>query len=197
MRLSPSTAGRTRAEEGSPFRIQAHPDGGAYLLFTVVIAALAATSAGLAFGLSAPELGLGTVQFALLGGARSRVLRDADADGLVKTTATGAFVAVLTLTTPVARAREKPASRPRLSSIQHPFPPIPLSLLQSFLTELLLLLDCKLRWPFMGRLGPVEPFQAAGASVAPESAASAQNHGSFLSCRPPSLDSSTSVSWDP
>ena len=42
---------------------------GAYLLFTLVITALAATSAGLAFGLPAPELGFSTLSFAMFGGA--------------------------------------------------------------------------------------------------------------------------------
>ena len=74
---------------------------GAYLLFTVVITALAATSAGLAFGLSAPELGLRPLQLALVGGGITAVLvlyEMLTRDSLVKTTATGAFLVTLITT---------------------------------------------------------------------------------------------------
>src|SRR5215211_734821 len=52
---------RRLVEEGSQFRFRLTLMAGAYLLFTLVITALAATSAGLAFGLSAPELGANTL----------------------------------------------------------------------------------------------------------------------------------------
>ena len=71
---------------------------GAYLLFTLVITALAATSAGLAFGLTAPELGLRTLPFALAGGGVTTALvlyEMLTRDGLIKTTLTGVFVAAL------------------------------------------------------------------------------------------------------
>ena len=61
---------------------------GAYLLFTLVITALAASSAGLAFGLSAPELRLPTVPFALVGGGVTAALvlfEMLTRDGLPKT----------------------------------------------------------------------------------------------------------------
>ncbi len=71
---------------------------GAYLLFTLVITALAATSAGLAFGLSAPELNVSPLPFALIGGGITAVLvlyEMLTRDGMAKTTATGAFVTLL------------------------------------------------------------------------------------------------------
>src|SRR5215211_168783 len=52
---------RRAIEEGSQFRFRVSLMAGAYLLFTLVITALAATSAGLPFGLSAPELGANTL----------------------------------------------------------------------------------------------------------------------------------------
>ena len=71
---------------------------GAYLLFTLVITALAATSAGLAFGLSAPELQLDPLDFSLPGGAITAALvlyEMLTRDGVAKTSATGVFVAAL------------------------------------------------------------------------------------------------------
>jgi hypothetical protein len=65
---------RRLVEEGSQFRFRLTLMAGAYLLFTLVITALAATSAGLAFGLSAPELGMSTLPFALFGGGITAVL---------------------------------------------------------------------------------------------------------------------------
>ena len=85
-------------EEGSQFQFRLTLMGGAYLLFTMVITALAATSAGLAFGLSAPELGLGIVSFALVGGGVTAVLvfyEMLTRDRLAKTTVTGTYVTVL------------------------------------------------------------------------------------------------------
>ncbi len=91
---------RTRSliEEGSQFQFRITLMAGAYMLFTLVITALAATSAGLAFGLSAPELGFSTLPFALLGGGITAVLvlyEMLTRDGALKTAATGAFVSVL------------------------------------------------------------------------------------------------------
>jgi len=89
---------RRLVEEGSQFRFRITLMAGAYLLFTLVITALAATSAGLAFGLSAPELGANTLWLALTGGgfAAALVLYEMlTRDGLPKTTVTGVFVTVL------------------------------------------------------------------------------------------------------
>jgi len=71
---------------------------GAYLLFTVVITALAATSAGLAFGLAAPELGFSTRPFAIMGGAITSVIvfyEMLTRDGFGKSISTGIFVTAL------------------------------------------------------------------------------------------------------
>ena len=65
---------RRLLEEGSQFRFRLTLMAGAYLLFTLVITALAATSAGLAFGLSGPELGLKPLSLALTGGAVTAAL---------------------------------------------------------------------------------------------------------------------------
>ena len=94
---------RTRrlVEEGSQFQFRITLMAGAYLLFTLVITALAATSAGLAFGLSAPELGFSTLSLAMFGGGITAVLvlyEMLTRDGVVKTSATGAFVTVLIVT---------------------------------------------------------------------------------------------------
>jgi hypothetical protein len=89
---------RRLVEEGSQFRFRITLMAGAYLLFTLVITALAATSAGLAFGLSALELGANTLWLALTGGgfAAALVLYEMlTRDGLPKTTVTGVFVTVL------------------------------------------------------------------------------------------------------
>ena len=91
-------ATRRHFEEGSQFRFRVTLMAGAYLLFTVVITALAATSAGLAFGLSAPELGLNTLSFAFIGGGVTVALvlfEMLTRDGTPKTVATGSFVGVL------------------------------------------------------------------------------------------------------
>ena len=71
---------------------------GAYLLFTLVITALAATSAGLAFGLSAVELAMSSFRLALFGGALTAILvlyEMLTRDGVVKTAVTGVFVTIL------------------------------------------------------------------------------------------------------
>jgi hypothetical protein len=89
---------RRLVEESSQFRFRLTLMAGAYLLFTLVITALAATSAGLAFGLSAVELGMQPLQFALLGGAVTAMLvlyEMLTRDGGLKTAATGVFVTVL------------------------------------------------------------------------------------------------------
>src|SRR5829696_1936738 len=89
---------RRLVEESSQFRFRLTLMAGAYLLFTVVITALAATSAGLAFGLSAPELGLGILPFALVGGGVTTALvlyEMLTRDRLAKATVTGIFVTVL------------------------------------------------------------------------------------------------------
>src|SRR5215203_4426412 len=65
---------RRLVEESSQFRFRLTLMAGAYLLFTLVITSLAATSAGLAFGLSAPELGLKPLSLALTGGAVTAAL---------------------------------------------------------------------------------------------------------------------------
>jgi hypothetical protein len=91
---------RRRLEESNQFRFRITLMAGAYLLFTLVITALAATSAGLAFGLSAPELGVATLPFALGGGAITAALvlyEMLTRDGVVKTAATGVFATVLVL----------------------------------------------------------------------------------------------------
>jgi hypothetical protein len=87
-------------EESNQFRFRVTLMAGAYLLFTLVITALAATSAGLAFGLSAPELGLSTLPFALAGGGITAALvlyEMLTRDGALKTAATGTFVTALVL----------------------------------------------------------------------------------------------------
>src|SRR3954447_12412393 len=92
---------RRLVEEGSQFRFRLTLMAGAYLLFTLVITSLAATSAGLAFGLSAPELGFSTLSFAMFGGGITAVLvlyEMLTRDGVAKTSATGAFVTVLIVT---------------------------------------------------------------------------------------------------
>lgn len=89
---------RRLIEEGSQFRFRITLMAGAYLLFTLVITALAATSAGLAFGLSALELGANTLWLALTGGGVTAALvlyEMLTRDGLPKTTVTGVFVTVL------------------------------------------------------------------------------------------------------
>ena len=60
--------------------------------------ALTATSAGLAFGLSAPELGLSSIRLALAGGAVTAALvlfEMLTRDSVGKFAATGLFVVVL------------------------------------------------------------------------------------------------------
>ena len=73
---------RRLVEESNQFRFRLTLMAGAYLLFTLVITSLAATSAGLAFGLSAPELGMSTLHLLTLWRwhhSRSDPPRDADA----------------------------------------------------------------------------------------------------------------------
>jgi hypothetical protein len=89
---------RRALEEGNQFRFRLTLMAGAYLLFTLVITALAATSAGLAFGLSGPELGLKPLPLALTGGAVTAALvlyEMLTRDGVAKSAMTGAFVTVL------------------------------------------------------------------------------------------------------
>src|SRR5215204_7549385 len=93
---------RTRRllEEGSQFQFRITLMAGAYLLFTLVITALAATSAGLALGLSAPELGFSRLSFAMFGGGITAALvlyEMLTRDGALKTAATGTFVTALVL----------------------------------------------------------------------------------------------------
>jgi hypothetical protein len=89
---------RRLLEESNQFQFRVTLMAGAYLLFTIVITALAATSAGLAFGLSAPELGAPGLPFALTGGGITAVLvlyEMLTRDGVAKTAATGLFVTAL------------------------------------------------------------------------------------------------------
>src|SRR5215217_9704642 len=91
-------ATRRLLEESNQFRFRVTLMAGAYLLFTLVITALAATSAGLAFGLSAFELGMSPLQLALLAAALTAILvlyEMLTRDGVVKTAVTGVFVTVL------------------------------------------------------------------------------------------------------
>jgi hypothetical protein len=88
---------RLHLEEGNQFWFRVTLMSGAYLLFAVVITALTATSAGLAFGLSAPELGFSSLRLALAGAALTAALvlyEMLTKDGASKTAATGSFVAV-------------------------------------------------------------------------------------------------------
>jgi hypothetical protein len=89
---------RRRLEQGNQFRFRITLMAGAYLLFTLVITALAASSAGLAFGLTAPEIGVGILPIALIGGSLAAALvlfEMLTRDGVPKTIATGIFVSVL------------------------------------------------------------------------------------------------------
>jgi hypothetical protein len=89
---------RRELEDSDQFWFRIRLMSGAYLLFTLVITALTATSAGLAFGLSAPELGLNSYWLALGGAALTTALvlyEMLTRDGLRKSAATGTFVAVL------------------------------------------------------------------------------------------------------
>ena len=89
---------RRLVEESSQFWFRLTLMAGAYLLFTLVITALAATSACLAFGLSAVELGMSPFRLALFGGALTAILvlyEMLTRDGVVKTAVTGVFVTVL------------------------------------------------------------------------------------------------------
>jgi hypothetical protein len=89
---------RRNLEESNQFRFRLTLMAGAYLLFTLVITALAATSAGLAFGLSAGELHLAPLAAALAGGGVTAALvlyEMLTRDGVAKTALTGIFVAVL------------------------------------------------------------------------------------------------------
>ena len=91
---------RRALEESNQFRFRVTLMEGAYLLFTLVITALAATSAGLAFGLSAPELGFKPLPVALIAGGVTAALvlyEMLTRDGPAKTATTGAFVVVLIL----------------------------------------------------------------------------------------------------
>lgn len=85
-------------EESNQFRFRLTLMSGAYVLFTLVITALAATSAGLAFGLSAPELGVRPLRFAGTAGAVTALLvlfEMLTRDGHLKTTLTAIYVGAL------------------------------------------------------------------------------------------------------
>lgn len=85
-------------EQSNQFRFRLTLMSGAYLLFTLVITALAATSAGLAFGLSAPEFGARPLWFAGTAGAVTALLvliEMLTRDGPLKTALTAAYVTVL------------------------------------------------------------------------------------------------------
>ena len=89
---------RHHIEASNQFRFRLTVMSGAYTLFALVITALAAASAGLAFALSAPELGLGSLPFGLAGGGITAILvlnEMLTRDGPVKTMTTAAFVGVL------------------------------------------------------------------------------------------------------
>jgi hypothetical protein len=86
---------RLHLEVGNQFRFRVTLMSGAYLLFALVITALTATSAGLAFGLSAPELGFNPLRLALAGAALTAALVAYEMltkDGRIKSAATGLFV---------------------------------------------------------------------------------------------------------
>jgi hypothetical protein len=71
---------------------------GAYLLFSLVITALASTSAGLAFGLCAPEFGVNTLPLALTAGGATALLvlhEMLTRDGQLKTILTAVYAATL------------------------------------------------------------------------------------------------------
>jgi hypothetical protein len=92
---------RRALEEGNQFRFRVSLMAGAYLLFALVMTALAATSAGLAFGLAAPELGLKPLPLALAAGCVTAGLvlyEMLTRDGPGKTSMTGAFALVLITT---------------------------------------------------------------------------------------------------
>lgn len=89
-------------EAENQFRFRLTLMSGAYVLFTLVITALASTSAGLAFGLSAPELNLQPLPFALASGGVTAVLilfemltRDGPAKTVLTSIYTGALIAVM------------------------------------------------------------------------------------------------------
>lgn len=89
---------RALIEAGTQFRFRITMMAGAYLLFTLVISALAATSAGLTFGLSAPELGVRPLPFALGGSAITAALvlhEMLTRDRPLKSALTAAFAGVL------------------------------------------------------------------------------------------------------
>ena len=86
---------RLQLEVGNQFQFRVTLMSGAYLLFALVITALTATSAGLAFGLSAPELGFNPLRLALTGAALTAALVAYEMltkDGVTKYAATGLFV---------------------------------------------------------------------------------------------------------
>lgn len=85
-------------EQSNQFRFRVTLMSGAYVLFTLVITALAATSAGLAFGLSAPELGVRPLRFAGTAGAITAFLvlfEMLTRDGALKTALTATYVGAL------------------------------------------------------------------------------------------------------
>lgn len=89
---------RARIEAGTQFQFRITMMAGAYLLFTLVISALAATSAGLTFGLSAPELGIRPLPFALAGSFATAALvlhEMLTRDRPLKSALTAAFAALL------------------------------------------------------------------------------------------------------
>ena len=87
---NPSTA--RSFQRGIVFPVSFKPLGD---LFALVITALTATSAGLALGLSAPELGFNPLRLALAGAALTAALVAYEMltkDGVTKYAATGLFV---------------------------------------------------------------------------------------------------------
>jgi hypothetical protein len=91
---------RRHLEDGNQLWFRLRLMSGAYVLFTLVMTALTATSAGLAFGLSAPELGINPLPLALAAAALTTALvfyEMLTRDGLSKSVATGTFVSVLVI----------------------------------------------------------------------------------------------------
>jgi hypothetical protein len=85
-------------EQSNQFRFRVTLMSGAYVLFTLVITALAATSAGLAYGLSAPELGVRPLRFAGTAAAITAFLvlfEMLTRDGALKTGLTATYVGAL------------------------------------------------------------------------------------------------------
>jgi hypothetical protein len=90
-----------RVENSNQFRFRLTLMSGAYGLFTLVITAMAATSAGLAFGLASPEYHVASLPMGLAAAAVTTVLvlnEMLTRDRPAKTAATAIFVGVLIAT---------------------------------------------------------------------------------------------------